>query len=84
MITPYPPPAARVELLRVRRIDPVITVERSGAAPLRDPGDQPPAYALRYVDRLELSDEALALLARDLAKTEGTASSPITTNPTRS
>jgi hypothetical protein len=66
MITPYPPPPGpRVELLRVRRIDPTGSVERSGPSPLRDPRDQPP---LPRVDRADFSDEALRRLAEDLSQ----------------
>ncbi len=66
MITPYPPPAGpRVELLRVRRVDPTMPIERSGPSPLRDPADLAVAPTVP-VDRVELSDEALRLLARDL------------------
>lgn len=69
MITPYPPPPGpRVELLRVRRIDPTAPPERSGPSPLRDPADLallPPVL----VDRVQISDEALRLLAGDLQAT---------------
>jgi hypothetical protein len=66
MITPYPPPPGpRVELLRVRRVDPTAPVERSGPSPLRDPADLVLAQPAR-VERLDLSDDALRLLARDL------------------
>lgn len=66
MITPYPPPPGpRVELLRVRRGDPSSPIERSGASPLRDPADLVLTQPIR-VDHIELSDEALRLLARDL------------------
>ena len=75
MITPYPPPQGpRVELLRVRRVDPTLAIERSGPAPLRDPADGVPAVSVPN-DQAEFSAEALALLARDLQTT---------TNPDRS
>lgn len=71
MITPFPPPPGpRVELLRVRRVDPTMPVERSGPAPLPDPGDLPPPARLT-TDRVEISDEALRLLARDLQGQSG-------------
>jgi len=70
MITPYPPPPGpRVELLRVRRIDPTDPIERSGPSPLRDPGDLAVAQPAR-IDRAEISDEARRLLARDLQQTQ--------------
>lgn len=66
MITPYPPPAGpRVELLRVRRVDPTMPIERSGPSPLRDPANLALAPTVP-VDQVDLSDEALRLLARDL------------------
>ncbi len=66
MITPYPPPAGpRVELLRVRRVDPTMPVERSGPSPLRDPADSALA-STSPVDRAEISDEALRQLEHDL------------------
>jgi hypothetical protein len=66
MITPYPPPPGpRVELLRVRRVDPTVPVERSGPSPVRDPEDLAPPP---QTDRAEFSEEALRLLAEDLAR----------------
>jgi hypothetical protein len=66
MITPYPPPAGpRVELLRIRRSDPTMSIERSGPSPPRDPATLTLAPTMP-VDHVEPSDEALRLLARDL------------------
>ncbi len=61
MITPYPPPQGpRVELLRVRRVDPTLASERSGPAPLRDPADTLPAAAV-----VGLSADPVRLLTDD-------------------
>jgi hypothetical protein len=69
MITPYSPPQGpRVELLRVRRVDPTAPIERAQLSPLHDPGDLVLTQPMR-VDRVEISDEARRLLARDLQTT---------------
>ena len=69
MITPFPPPPARVELLRVRRVDPTGPAYPSGPSPLRDPGDLIYSQSLR-VDEAVFSDEALRLLVNDLRTRE--------------
>ena len=69
MITPFPPPPARVELLRVRRVDPTGPANPSGPSPLRDPGDLVYSQSLR-VDDAVFSDEALLLLVNDLRTRE--------------
>ena len=69
MITPFPPPPARVELLRVRRVDPTGPADPSGPSPLRDPGDLVYSTSLR-VDAAVFSDEALRLLVNDLRTRE--------------
>ena len=69
MITPFPPPPARVELLRVRRVDPTGPADPSGPSPLRDPGDFVYSQSLR-VDDAVFSDEALLLLVNDLRTRE--------------
>ncbi len=66
MITAFPPPPARVELLRVRRVDPTGSPDPSGQSPLRDLGDQILYQPLR-VDTMQFSEEALRVLARDLS-----------------
>ena len=65
MITPYPPPV-RVEMLRVRRVDPTLPVEYSRLAPWRDPGDVALHLPAR-IDRVEISDEARRLLKHDVS-----------------
>ncbi len=71
MITPFPPPPGpRVELLRVRRVDPTMPAERSGPSPLRDPGELPPP-APQTVDRIDLSEDALHLLPHDPQRQSG-------------
>jgi hypothetical protein len=74
MITPYPPPLGpRVELLRVRRVDPTINVIPSELPPQApDPADQPPLPIRSRMDRAEFSAEALRLLEADLLTTSGT------------
>ncbi len=63
IITPYQPsPWWRIADVPLRQIDPVVDATVVGDAPLRDPADQPPRLAHRE-DRLELSGEALRLLA---------------------
>lgn len=69
MITPFPPPPARVEFLRVRRVDPTGSANPSGPSPLRDPGDLVYSPSLR-VDAAVFSDEALRLLVNDLRTKE--------------
>lgn len=69
MITPFPPPPARVELLRVRRVDPTGPADPSGHSPLRDLGDMIYSQSLR-VDDAVFSDEALLLLVNDLRTRE--------------
>ncbi len=63
MITPYQPnPWWRIADVPVRQVDPVADATIVGDAPLRDPADQPP-LPIRRDDRLEISDDALRLLA---------------------
>jgi hypothetical protein len=69
MITPFSPPPARVELLRVRRVDPTGPANPSGPSPLRDLGDLFYSQSLR-VDEVVFSDEALRLLVNDLRTRE--------------
>ncbi len=69
MITAFPPPPARVELLRVRRVDPTGPANPSSPSPLRDPGDLVYSQSPRAED-VVLSDEALRLLVNDL-RTKG-------------
>ncbi len=71
MITPYPPLIGpRVELLRVRRVDPTIDVVPSELQlQPPDPADQPPLPARWRKDSAEFSAEALRRLEADLLTT---------------
>lgn len=66
MLTPYTPPLARIELLRVRRVDPSLPADDSRPSLLRDPGDLA-FYLPARIDRSKISDEARRLLDDDVS-----------------
>lgn len=70
MIMPYLPTPDRVELLHVRRVDPILPADDSRLSLLRDPGDVVVHLPAR-MDRVEISDDARCLLEDDVGVQAG-------------